>query len=67
MILAIAIIALIGMVFSILTYAGDDKLDCNVFLSAIAVIAWWNISLAVSITLIGVCVLIGIIGSEINK
>jgi hypothetical protein len=67
MILTIAILALLGMIISILTYLGDDKVNANAFLTAIAIIAWWKICLTVSIILLCLAGIIGVVGMFVNE
>jgi hypothetical protein len=65
--LTIAILALIGMFVSMTTYIiKDNKLDVNAFLSTIAVIAWWNICTPVSISIIGIMIVLFIIVQVID-
>ena len=65
--LAIAIIGLIGMIFSTIHFAVQhDKFDCDLFLTTITIIAWWNICLSLSIILIGFGVLIIIVNAIDN-
>ena len=66
--LAIAIIGLIGMIFSTIHFAVQhDKFDCDLFLTTITIIAWWNICLSLSIILIGFGVLIIIVNAIDNE
>ena len=66
MMLAIAILGLIGLIASVRYYISEhDRIDVNTFLSAITVIAWWNICLPISIILIILFILILI--NAINK
>ena len=67
MMLAIAIIALIGMLASVIHESDKhDKLDINLFISAVAIMAWWKICFPFAIVLIGIVFLIGIIGACVN-
>jgi hypothetical protein len=51
--LAIAIISLIGAITSLIAYIiNEEKFDANIFLTIVAIIAWWHIALPVSIILI---------------
>ena len=65
--LAIAIIGLIGMIFSTIHFAVQhDKFDCDLFLTTITIIAWWNICLSLSIILMGFSLLIIIVNAIDN-
>lgn len=66
MILAIAILSSIDFVLSFLKHLLNDKFDVNLITATIVVIAWWNICLPVSITVICLTVLIGILGAIYN-
>lgn len=59
--LAIAIVASVGILISILVHAGNGKLDVDTAISAVAVMAWWSISLPVSIVIMGLVAIILII------
>ena len=51
--LAIAIISLIGFVFSMIKIAAEEeKFDANSFLAIIAIISWWNICFPLSIIIL---------------
>jgi len=64
--LTIAILALIGMVISIIVYMNDDKVNANAFLSVIAVLAWWKICLTFAIILLCIAGIVGIVGAFVN-
>ena len=66
MILAIAILSSIDFCLSFLRHLYDGKLDVNLIAATIVVLAWWNICLPVSITVIVLTVLIAILGAIYN-
>lgn len=67
MMLTIAIIGLIGMIFSTIHFSSyHGKFDCNIFLTTITIIAWWNICLPLSIILMGFSLLIIIVNAGNN-
>lgn len=66
MILAIAIISLIGYLFSVIVNLSNEKIDVNVIFATLVVLAWWNICLPFAITMIVLTVIIAIIGASIN-
>jgi hypothetical protein len=67
MMLSIAIIGLVGMLISFLSYQKDNEININTCLTAITVIAWWKICLPLAIIILVAAVVIGIIGAEQNK
>jgi hypothetical protein len=67
MILAIAILSLIGFVLKFLSnLLVHEKFDMDLITATIVVLAWWNICLPVSITVIVLTVFIGILGAIYN-
>lgn len=64
--IAIAIISLIGSIISTIEALLKKTLDINIWLSIIATIAWWKISLTVSILLLTITI-IAVINSVMKK
>ena len=62
MIIAICILALIGMIISFVKHLNEGKIDVNLIFPAILTIAVWDMSLSLAIITITITVLIGIIG-----
>ena len=64
MIITIAILAFIGMLFSVFDNAyNKETLDVNLIFPSIIVVDLWNTNLALAIVTIIVTVVIGIIGA----
>ena len=66
MLLAIAILAGIGYLCSILDYINRGQFNVSTFLAAILVISTWQSCLPFAIIVICITVLIGIVGAAIN-
>jgi hypothetical protein len=67
MLIAIAILSIIGYVMSFISNLVDEKCDVNLIMATILVISWWTISLPFAIIMICVTVIIGIISLCITK
>lgn len=63
MILAIAIISLIGTIFSMFEFAQKGEFSADICITVIAILSWWKVSVAVSIIIICLVVLMMIIGA----
>jgi len=67
MIIAIAIISLIGYFLNFIIHLSKEKIDVDMFYATLVVLAWWDICLPFAITMIVLSAIIAIIGASINE